>query len=76
MKRHVTLTTTVRGASSGCGDRDIFSTTRATGKTDVVKHEIKTSGPPIKTNTEGFLWDSEMKLSRRERMKQLGVVEP
>lgn len=58
--------------------RDIFSTKdEPLGQTSVVKHEIKTSGPPIKSHYRRVptgLRDEA--ILEEERMKDLGVIEP
>ena len=58
--------------------RDVFSTKdEPLGQTDVVEHEIKTTGPPIKLQYRrvppGL---KEEAVKEEERMKQMGVVEP
>ena len=58
--------------------RDVFSTKdEPLGQTDVVEHEIKTTGPPIKMHyrrvPSGL---KEEAVKEEERMKDLGVIEP
>ena len=58
--------------------RDVFSTkSEPLGQTDVVQHEIKTSGPPIKTRYRRVPTGlKDEAIQEENRMKQLGVIEP
>ena len=58
--------------------RDVFSTKdEPLGQTDIVKHEIKTSGEPIKMRYRRVPTGlKEEAIQEEERMKKLGVIEP
>ena len=57
--------------------RDIFSTKdEPLGHTDVVRHDIKMSGPPIKSHYRQVpIGLKEETIQEEQRMKQLGVIE-
>ena len=57
---------------------DIFaSKDEPLGQTDVVQHEIKTSGPPIKSQYRRVpVGLKEEAIQEEERMKKMGVIEP
>ena len=47
------------------------------GQTNVVKHEIKTTGPPIKSQFRRVPWGvKEEAMKEEQRMKDMGVIEP
>ena len=56
--------------------RDIFSTKdEPPGQTDVVKHKVKTSGPPTKSYyTQVLAGLMEEAIQKEQRMKRLGVI--